>query len=88
MQELIDRFASLADRAENNKSRAIRAEEKFEAAKKRVAEVVTDVKEAGYPDPKEIGAIKEAKVKAFIQGMDDLEEVLKEQEAILDRVEA
>lgn len=87
MQDIAEKFEELKTRATNNASRKIRAEERFQASKKRVAEIVQEIKDNGYDDPKELPAIREQKGKELQKELEDLEALLVKQEAILDKME-
>lgn len=83
----VEKFHKLKAQAEENNARRIRAEEKYQASKKRLEEVVAEIKEAGYEDPKMLSSIKKEKEEALEKEMKALEEVLEKQEKILDSVE-
>lgn len=87
MQQLKEKFNQVKQRAEDNNSRVIRAEERFATSKKRVEEVVKEIKGSGYDDPKKLPEIKEAKIKKFEADIKELTVILDKQEEILARME-
>ena len=82
-----EKFIETKKRAEENNVRKIRAEERFKAAKVAVANVVTEVKEAGYDDPKKLPEALKALETEFADKLSEVSSLLDEQDAILKSIE-
>ena len=82
-----ERFMKLKEAEEENRIRKARAEERFKAAKIAVAAVVTEIKEAGYDDPKQLATVLTAKKAELSKKLEELSALLEEEDKILKSVE-
>lgn len=82
-----EKYLNAKKRAENNNVRKIRAEERFKAAKTAVANVVAEIKEAGYEDPKKLPEVLKALEIEFAEKLTELTTLLDEQDTILKSIE-
>ena len=82
-----EKFLKFKEAEEKNRIRTARAEERFKAAKVAVAAVVTEIKEAGYDDPKQLASVLTTKKAELSKKLDELGNLLDEEDRILKSVE-
>lgn len=82
-----EKFLKFKESEEENRIRKARAEERFKAAKVAVTAVVTEIKEAGYDDPKQLASVLATKKAELSKKLDELGNLLDEEDRILKSVE-
>jgi hypothetical protein len=82
-----EKFMKFKEAEEENRIRKARAEERFKAAKIAVTAVVTEIKEAGYEDPKQLASVLTTKKTEFSKRLEELGSLLEEEDRILKSVE-
>lgn len=82
----IDRYKKLDEAIQKLKGDKIRIEERFNAKKERLEQLISEIKGKGY-DPKNLASIKEEKEKELNKIFEDLEKGVREVNEKLNAIE-